>query len=72
MTSFLEEEEVYVLEHPPLSPDIVPCDFVVFPRLKKNPADRKYTSHQKFGAAIVTLLRGLPQKDYEKAFKDWI
>ena len=24
------------------------------------------------GAAIFNLLRGIPEKDYEKAFKDWI
>ena len=72
VTSFLKEQGVYVLEHPPYSPDLAPCDFFLFPRLKKKLAGRKYTSRQKLGAAIFNLLRDIPEKDYEKAFKNLI
>ena len=37
---FWKEQGVYVLEHSPYSPDLVPCDFFLFPRLKKNLAGR--------------------------------
>ena len=37
---FWNEQGVYVLEHSPYSPDLVPCDFFLFPRLKKNLAGR--------------------------------
>ena len=37
---FRKEQGVYVLEHLPYSPDLVPCDFSLFPRLKKNLAGR--------------------------------
>ena len=40
---FWKEQEVYVLEHSPYSPDLVPCDFFLFPRLKKNLAGRNIT-----------------------------
>ena len=33
--SFLASEKVKVLNHPPYSPDLSPCDFFLFPRLKK-------------------------------------
>ena len=33
--SFLASEKVKVLKHPPYSPDLSPCDFFLFPRLKK-------------------------------------
>ena len=33
--SFLASEKVKVLNHPPYSPDLNPCDFFLFPRLKK-------------------------------------
>ena len=59
------------MEHPPYSPDLSPCDFFLFPGLKKKLAGRKYTSHQMLGATL-NLLRDIPEKDYEKAFKDWI
>ena len=67
---FWKEQGVYVLEHSPYSPDLVPCDFFLFPRLKKKTCWQKYTSRQKLGVSILNLLRGIPQKDYEKVFKD--
>ena len=30
---FLESEKVTVLPHPPFSPDLVPCDYFLFPKL---------------------------------------
>ena len=33
--SFLASEKVKVLNHSPYSPDLSPCDFFLFPRLKK-------------------------------------
>ena len=67
MTSFLKKKQGdYFLEHPPYFPDIAHCDFFLFLRLKKNLAGRKYTSRQKLGAATFELLRGVPEKDYEK------
>ena len=32
---FLASEKVKILNHPPYSPDLSPCDFFLFPRLKK-------------------------------------
>ena len=33
--SFLASEKVKVLNHPPYSPDLSPCDFFLFPSLRK-------------------------------------
>ena len=33
---YLKESGLDVLDHPPYSPDLSPCDFWLFPRLKKN------------------------------------
>ena len=40
--SFLASEKVKVLNHPPYSPDLSPCDFFLFPRLKKMLSGNKY------------------------------
>ena len=42
--SFLASEKVKVLNHPPYSSDLSPCDFFLFPRLKKMLSGNKYTS----------------------------
>ena len=42
VVDFLDKEKVKVIKHPPFSPDLSPCDFFLFPRLKKMPSGRKY------------------------------
>ena len=42
--SFLASEKVKVLNHPPYSLYLSPCDFFLFPRLKKMLSGNKYTS----------------------------
>jgi hypothetical protein len=34
--SVIEKIGAEVLPHPPYSPDLAPCDFFLFPRLKTN------------------------------------
>ena len=50
--SFLAFEKVKVSNHPPYSPDLSPCDFFLFPRLKKMLSGNKYTSRSSLGSAI--------------------
>ena len=41
---FLKKEKVTVLPHPPYSPDLAPCDFFLFPKVKAFLAGWKYQS----------------------------
>ena len=41
-----------VLNHPPYSPDLRPCDFFLFPRFKKMLSGNKYMSRCSLGSAI--------------------
>ena len=50
--SFLASEKVKVLNHPPYSPDLSPCDFFLFPRLKQMLSGNKYTSRSSLGSAF--------------------
>ena len=72
MTMLLIQEKVVELPHPPYSPDLAPCDFFLFPRLKKHLAGRKYQTRKNLGSAIFQCLNSIPQKDYENAFENWI
>ena len=73
--SFLASEKVKVLNHPPYSPDLSPCDFCLFPRLKKMHSGNKYTSRSSLGSAIYQCLQQIPKEDYllfatgEKGYK---
>ena len=70
--SFLASEKVKVLNHPSYSPDLSPCDFFLFPRLKKMFSGNKYTSRSSLGSAIYQCLQQISKKDYLSAFRDWV
>ena len=53
--SFLASEKVKVLNHPPYSPDLSPCDFFLFPRLMKMLSGSKYTSRSSLGSAVFSV-----------------
>jgi hypothetical protein len=69
---FLESKRVTVLNHPSYSPDLAPCDFFLFLRLKKHLQGRRYRTRNGLGSALYQLCRGIPQEDYKKAFQNWI
>ena len=66
--SFLASENVKVLNHPPYLPDLSPCDFFLFPRLKKMLSGNKYTFTSSLGSAIY--LQQIPKEDYLSGFRD--
>ena len=70
--SLLASEKVKVLNHPPYLPDLSPCDFFIFPRLKKMFSGNKYTYRSSLGSAIYQCLQQIPKEDYLSAFRDWV
>ena len=63
VNSFLASEKVKVLNHPPYSPDLSPCDlFFLFPMLKKMLSGKKYTSRSSPGSAIYQCLQQIQKK----------
>ena len=66
MTSFLNEQGDYFLEHITLF-SLYSLLWLFFSfRFKKNLAGRKYISRQKLGAATFDLFRCVSKKDFEK------
>nr|CAH7734624.1 unnamed protein product [Callosobruchus chinensis] len=41
---FLEKKSIPVLEHPPYSPDLAPCDFYLFPKIKSSLKGTRFES----------------------------
>ena len=72
VTAFLKKEKVTLLPHPPYSPDLAPCDFFLFPKLKSFLAGRKYQSRLALGSAMHQYLITVPKSVYRDAFKKWI
>ena len=69
---FLKEEKVVHRSHPSYSPELSPCDFFLFPLLKKTLSGRRYESRSALGSAIYQCLQGIPKKAYLSAFTERI
>ena len=76
LSLFLASEKVKVFNHPPFSPDLSPCDFFLFQRLKKMLSGNKYmyTSRSSLGSAIYQCLQQIPKEGYLiiSAFRDLV
>ena len=61
---YLKESGLDVLDNPPYSPDLYPCDFWLFPRLKEMLAGHCFESRCGIGSAIYHCLQHIPKEDY--------
>jgi histone-lysine N-methyltransferase SETMAR len=69
--SFLEDNNILQVPHPPYSPDLAPCDFWLFPRLKDHLRGRRFESRSALGSAIYQYLKVTSKDDYDDCFKQW-
>ena len=67
-----KESGLTVLDHPPYSPDLSPCDFWLFPRLKEMLAGHRFQSRCGIGSAVYQCLQHIPKEDYRAAFGKWV
>jgi transposase len=61
VSRFLTKHNVTVLTHPPYSPDLSPCDFFLFPQLKKRLKGRRHENIEATQAAATMELTGIQQ-----------
>ena len=69
---YLKESELNVLDHPPYSPDLSPCDFSFFPRLKEMLAGHRFESRCGIGSGVYQCLQHISKEDYRAAFRKWV
>ncbi|KAI6652962.1 Mariner Mos1 transposase [Oopsacas minuta] len=55
--------------HPPYSPDITPCDFWLFRKLKDNLFGRGFKDQLSLDWAIYRYLEVIPKEEYRKTLK---
>ena len=68
---YLKQKHVTVLPHPPYSPDLAPCDFFLFPKLKKELAGRRFERIENLARAVNSIINKIPNQEYEKCFNSW-
>ena len=48
------------MDHPPYSPELAPCDFWLFPKLKSALKGQRFADLSDIQRNVKTLLRGIP------------
>ena len=68
---FLAENNIAVLEQPPYSPDLDPCDFFLFPQLKEVIKGTRFQGSEAIKTVVTRELRAIPEESFEECVKAW-
>ena len=67
---FLACNSITVLEHPPYSPDLAPCDFFLFPKCKLV-LRGWHLGDVTIKSETTSLLKGLREDEFQGFFQQW-
>jgi len=68
---FLANKNIIVLEHPPYLPELAPCNFCLFPKIKSVLKVTHFVSIEDVKAKMVELLNSLTEHDLQSCFEHW-
>ena len=57
--------------HPPYSPDLAPCDFFLFPKMKLQLKGRRFDGLEDIQRESQNVLGKLREQDFQHAFHQW-
>ena len=66
---FFAKTRTNVLPHPPYSLDLAPCDFYLFPSMKKYLQGRRFVSSDEVKAASQDALREVAKNGFQQCFQ---
>ena len=70
-TDFLASEGVQLLSHPPYSPDLAPCDFFLFPHVKKQLRGTRFYSPEDAVRAFTRVISDIDEVTWSQAWMSW-
>jgi hypothetical protein len=71
VTTFLAKHELPVMEHSPYSPDLAPCDFFLFPKIKSAPKGTHFKSIDAVKSKATEVMKKLSEKDLQHCYQQW-
>ena len=63
---FLAERNIATLEHSPYSPDLAPCDFFLFPKIKSVLKGTHFSDIDFIKKAVTTELKKIPENPFQE------
>ncbi|KAJ4435187.1 hypothetical protein ANN_23763 [Periplaneta americana] len=69
--TFLAKHGITNVRQPPYSPDLAPCDFWLFPKLKTPLKGSRFESREEIMRNATTELNTIPKGDFQRYFRQW-
>ena len=69
VTDYLTKMGIKTVLYPPCSPDLAPCDFCLFPKLKENLRGCRYETIEEMKEAVTKVIDTLTQEDFHGPFQ---
>jgi hypothetical protein len=70
-TNFFAESGVQLVSHTAFSPDLAPCDFFLFPKVKCQLKGRRFSTCEDAVAAYEDAVSDITQQEWSQAFALW-
>ena len=68
---FLAKNNMTVISHPPYSPDLAPCDFFLFPRMKCKMKGKHFADVSEVKKKMPKVLNNSSTEEFQKCFQQW-
>ena len=69
VTDYLTKMSIKTVPQPPYSPDLAPCDFWLFPKLKEKLRGCRYETIEEMKEAVTKVIDTLTQEDFDGVFQ---
>jgi len=71
VVEFLAKKGIPVVQRPPYSPDLSPCDFILFPKLKFYLTGRHFWTVENIEKAVSDQLKEIPVSGFQRCYEEW-
>jgi hypothetical protein len=68
---FLAKHSIPVVPHPPYSPDLAPCNLLLFPRLKSTLKEKRFQDFMEMQLNTTQQLQTIPKQAYQTYIEKW-
>ncbi|KYN13720.1 hypothetical protein ALC57_14084 [Trachymyrmex cornetzi] len=71
LREFFAKNSTHIVPQPPYSPDLAPCDFWLFPKLKRPLRGHRFESIEEIKRESLRALKAIPINDFLACFEEW-
>ena len=69
VSNYLTEMDIKTVPHPPYRPDLAPCDFWLFPKLRENLRGSRFETIEEMKQAVTRVVDTFTLADFQGAFQ---